>query len=143
MRKINYWAVIVATLVTFAVSSLYYSPLGFGHVWQEYSAGSVAGSHPSAGLALGEIARTLFLACLLAYFFVRLGATGWKDALRLGLVLWAAFSATQWVGGIMWEHTPVALAALHAGDWLVKILLMALILGTWRAKPQARELGHA
>jgi Protein of unknown function (DUF1761) len=143
MRRINLWAVIAATLVTFLVSSLYYSPLGFGHVWQEYSAGPVAGSKPSVGLALGEFARTLFLAYMLAYFFVRLGVTGWQDALRLGLYLWAAFSATQWVGGIMWEHSPLPLAALHAGDWLVKILLMALILGTWRAKPNAREVGHA
>ena len=36
------------------------------------------------------------------------------------------------VGSVMWENVPWMLATIHAGDWLVKTLLIAVILGVWR-----------
>lgn len=30
------------------------------------------------------------------------------------------------------ENTPVNLAAIHAGDWLVKLLVVAVIVSVWR-----------
>jgi hypothetical protein len=38
----------------------------------------------------------------------------------------------MWVGAIMWENVPVKLAAIHAGDWLAKTVLIALIVCAWR-----------
>jgi len=35
-------------------------------------------------------------------------------------------------GSAMWENVPWRLAAIHSGDWLVKLLLLAVILGVWR-----------
>jgi hypothetical protein len=31
----------------------------------------------------------------------------------------------------MWEKVPWRLAATHAGDWLVKVLAVAVIVGVW------------
>jgi len=50
----------------------------------------------------------------------------------LGLVLWIGFCATQWVGSIMGEDVPVTLAAIHARDWLLHMLIMSVIIGLWR-----------
>jgi hypothetical protein len=36
------------------------------------------------------------------------------------------------LGSVVHEGVPFVLAAIHAGDWLVKILLMTVILGVWR-----------
>jgi hypothetical protein len=33
---------------------------------------------------------------------------------------------------VVHENVPLMLAAIHAGDWLVKLLLMAVIIGVWR-----------
>ncbi len=33
---------------------------------------------------------------------------------------------------LMWERTPWRLAALHAGDWLVKLLVVAVIVSVWQ-----------
>jgi hypothetical protein len=38
----------------------------------------------------------------------------------------------QWVGSILWEKVPFKMAAIHAGDWLVKLVLLAVIVGVWR-----------
>jgi hypothetical protein len=34
-------------------------------------------------------------------------------------------------GSIMWEDVPWTLATIHAGDWLVKMVLITAILGAW------------
>ena len=36
------------------------------------------------------------------------------------------------LGSVVHEDVPLMLAAIHAGDWLVKLLLMTVILGVWR-----------
>jgi hypothetical protein len=38
----------------------------------------------------------------------------------------------QWVGSMLWENVPLKMAAIHAGDWLVKLVLIAVIVGVWR-----------
>jgi hypothetical protein len=45
--KINYWAIDVAAVAAFVFSSLYYSPLLLGNVWQAVDTTAVAGSKPS------------------------------------------------------------------------------------------------
>jgi hypothetical protein len=34
-------------------------------------------------------------------------------------------------GSVFHENVPWRLAALHAGDWLVKLLVIAVIVGVW------------
>lgn len=76
-----------------------------------------AESHPLLG------ARVLYR----AYRGRQLDECGW-----VGLLLWIGLSAVQWLGSIMWENVPVKMAAIHAGDWLVKLVLIAGIVGVWR-----------
>jgi len=37
-----------------------------------------------------------------------------------------------WTGALIWENTPWKLAALHGGDWLAKLLAVALIVSVWQ-----------
>jgi len=89
---------------------------------------------PSMGRVLAEIVRTLVIAYVLARLISILGSNGWRSAVLLAIWLWFGFSAMMWVGAVMWENTPWPVAAIHAGDWLVKTLLIAFILGAWRTK---------
>jgi hypothetical protein len=50
-------------------------------------------------------------------------------------VLWLAFYVVQLAGAVIFDGMPAALAAVHGGDWLGKMLLMAVILSQW---PKAR-----
>jgi hypothetical protein len=81
---------------------------------------------------LGEFVRSLVVASVLAHFVVLLGAVGWMGAVQLGVWVWIGFPVMILVGSVQWENVPWKLAAIHAGDWLVKLLLMAVILGAWR-----------
>lgn len=81
--------------------------------------------------------RELITACLLGWLIGRLGIGRWKDAAGLALVLWAAFYVVQLAGAVIWDGMATALAAVHAGDWLGKMLIMALILNAWRGRHPA------
>jgi Protein of unknown function (DUF1761) len=143
MLKLNYWAVVVAALAAFLMSSLYYSPLLLGDVWLAVDPGSTAGATPSIGKALGEIVRTLVITFVVARLIALLGRSDWKGAVRLALWLWFGFSGMMWVGAIMWEKTPWQVAAIHSGDWLLKTFLIAVILGVWRASGPTKLQGSS
>ena len=132
--KLNYWAVIVAAIAAFVVSSLYYSPLLLGNVWRSVDPVASVGMKPSMCKALAELARTFLITLVLARLIAMLGTADWKSALRLALWLWFGFSALMWSGAIMWEKTPWQIAAIHSGDWLIKTVLISVILGAWRIK---------
>ena len=141
--KINYLAVIVAAVAAFVVGSLWYSPFLFGNAWMELrgmNPGAMADMTIPAWQTLGEFVRSLVVAYVLARFVVLLGVVNRRDAVQLGAWVWIGFPAMLLVGSVMWENVPWMLAAIHAGDWLVKILLVAVILGVWRSgKPRNKN----
>jgi len=135
MRRVNYLAVGVAAIAAFVVGAVWYSPLLFGEAYLKVRGidpRAVADITPPAGELLGELARNLVVAFVLAHFVVRFGVARWKSALQLGLWVWVGFQAMLLVGAVLHEGMPWVLYAIHAGDALVKTLLMALILGAWR-----------
>jgi hypothetical protein len=77
------------------------------------------------------IAQSLVVALMVTYFVSRLGITIFAGAAGLGTLVWI-FPAAILSGSVVHEGVPLALAAIHAGDWLVKLLLIAAIVGVWR-----------
>lgn len=51
---------------------------------------------------------------------------------RLDLGLWGAFPVVLLSGSVVHEKVPWQLAAIHAGDWLIKLALVSTIVG-WRS----------
>ena len=77
------------------------------------------------------IAQSLVIAFMIAYFVSRVGISGFADAAGVGALLWI-FPAAILLGSVVHEGVPLALAAIHAGDWLVKLLLIGVVVGVWR-----------
>ncbi len=59
----------------------------------------------------------------------RTGVADRGGALRLGAGLWGAFPAVLLTGSVVHEKVPWQQAAIHAGDWLVKLLLVSTVVG--------------
>ena len=53
------------------------------------------------------------------------------SAVLLGLVLWASFPMVLLTGSIIWDKLPPVTALVHAGDWLLKLILICVIIGLW------------
>jgi uncharacterized protein DUF1761 len=134
--QVNAAAILAAAAAAFAFSLVWYSPLLFGSVWIE-AKGAEATAMPLWKFALAPL-RELITAALLAWLVGRLGIDGWRKAAGLGFVLWLAFYVVQLSGAVIFDGMPVALGAVHAGDWLGKMLIMAVIVSVWpRPRPAA------
>lgn len=69
---------------------------------------------------------------MLAVLAGLVGVAGLGGAVQLGAVLWIGFPVVLLVGSVIHENVPWKLAAIHAGDWLVKLVVIAVIVGVWR-----------
>jgi Protein of unknown function (DUF1761) len=132
MKGNNKLAIVAAAVAAFVASSVWYAV--FGNATMELSGIGPAAAADPAYTALFVVAQSLVVAFVLSYFVVRLGVTGPKDAVRLGVLVWI-FPAMILLGSVVHENVPWMLATIHAGDWLVKLVLMAAILGAWRGGP--------
>lgn len=131
MFGINFLAIVVAAILAFIGSLVWY--IVFGKQLATVSTAFAEGMQkPQPWKMLVVIAQSLVIALVLAYFFELIGRVDWIGALRVGVLLWIGLSAVQWVGSMLWEKAPVKMAAIHAGDWLLKLVLISVIVGVWR-----------
>jgi len=134
MLGIHYVAVLVAAVAAFVASSVYYMVFG-KTLMALLPADSVAVDMRKvpAWKKAAEFIRGLIVAFVVAYFVAQFGVVDWKGALRLALVVWVGFPFMILTGAVLWDNRPWKFAAIHSGDWLMKLVLMALILGMWHS----------
>src|ERR1700754_1591880 len=91
-----------------------------------------AGERPPAWKIVVELTRSLVIALAFAVAISALDVNGTGTVLLLAVGVWLAFPVTILSGSIVWDGVPWRLAALHAGDWLLKAILIGLLVGLWR-----------
>jgi hypothetical protein len=123
-------AILVATFVAFVLGSTYYTVLG--KQLAEVSAAAATGAQPPTWKLAVELLRCLILTAVVAGLASQGAVDGWSGGLLLGLALWIGFPFVLWTGAMTWEDTRWKLAAIHAGDWLLKLLVVAVIVSLWQ-----------
>ncbi len=137
MQETSYPAVVAAAVGAFVASAAWYTAFGDEMVrLQGLDQAAAADTATPVWTMLFVVAQSLVVASLLSYFVARLGFAGLGSAARLGALVWI-FPAVILLGSVVHENVPVIVAAIHAGDWLVKLLLMTIILGVWRKDRRA------
>ena len=136
MVSVNYLHVLVAAVVVFVLGWLWYSPLLFFKPWMRLRGqdpvAAMAGAKMPGGKLVVEMVRCLLLSYVIARFAALLAITGLMSAVHFGFMLWLGFPVIILTGSVLWENTPVGVAAIHAGDWLVKLLAIPIIVTLWR-----------
>jgi hypothetical protein len=136
MFHVNYMAVLVAAIAVFVLGWLWYSPLLFYKPWMRARgldpAAAMAGAKMPTGKLFIELLRCIVLAFIVAYLVAAVGITNWVVAAHFGLLLWIGFPVVLLTGAVIWDNVPVKVAAIHAGDWLVKLLVIPIIVSMWR-----------
>lgn len=130
MSDINLLAVFVATISVFIVSGVYYAILSRELATVSRAAGS--GEKPPSWTYPAELLRTLVLVVVVAGLASQTAADTWLGGLLLGLTLWIGFPLVLWTGAMLHERTSLKLAAIHAGDWLIKLLAIGAVVGAWQ-----------
>jgi hypothetical protein len=130
--RINHLAVLVAAVAAFVGSSVWYAVFGQQLAKVSPVFAELQAEKPAAWRILAVFAGSLLLSFVVAYVIglkadvTRMGAVG------IGCLLWLGLSAVQWASSMVWENVPLPMAAIHAGDWLMKLVVISAIVGAWR-----------
>jgi hypothetical protein len=107
MKRINYFAILIAATATLVLGGLWHS-----------------------NLLLGGFLKNIVVAAVLAHFAVRFRICDWKGGVQLGLGMWIGFQAMLLIGTVLHERMLWPLYVIHAGDAFSKTLPMSIILST-------------
>lgn len=134
--EINYWAVLVATVSTMIVGSVWYAPNVFGTRWARLA--GVDMDRPGA-TAVWPIITTVIVSFITAWVLAGASSIAWHfyegayfwSAVVTGVTLWAGFTAARFITHDAFEGRSTKLTTLNIAHELVTVLVMAIIIGVW------------
>ena len=124
-------AVVVAAGGAFVISTVWYT--AFGRQLAQLDDAYAEGGRPPAWVMPVELARSATVATAVAVLAEQSGTRRVAGAARLASGLWVAFPAVLLTGSVVHEKVPWKLAAIHGGDWLLKLALISTVV-TWRRR---------
>ena len=123
MPDLDALTILIATVAAFVLGGAYYAALGSQLATVSEAAAAGGDAMPPWKLAI-ELLRCLILATVVAGLASQGSIDSLAGGLALGAALWVGFPFVLWTGAMLHERTPLKLAAIHAGDWLAKLLLV-------------------
>ncbi len=128
---INYLAVVLATVSTMIVGSIWYTPKVFGAYWMKAAKvdSPASGVYAIAITVVVSFITALVLAGAAAIAQEFYGGSFLANTIVTGVILWAGFTAARFVTHDAFENRPKRLTLLNIAHELVTVLVMALIIG--------------
>jgi hypothetical protein len=131
MIELNYLAIAAAAVGVFVLSTVYY--IVFASRLRRLSAAYAdAESRPPPWKVAAELIRSFVVGTVVAGLASLIGIAGVVGAIALAIALWIGFPVVLFIGSIIWEKVPPALAVIHLGDWALKLLVIAVVVTLWR-----------
>jgi hypothetical protein len=135
---INYWAVLVATVVNMVVGFLWYGPL-FGKMWMRMMGYTKENMQGGQAMMVRSTVLGIVLAFLMNYVLAHVivfgdaytGLSGVSGGLMGAFWLWLGFVVPLTANSYLWEMKPLKLWVLHAANYLVTLLIAGAIIGAW------------
>src|SRR3989344_5500893 len=125
---INYWIVALATVVSFFIGMLWYSPFLFGKMWMKEMGIKKHKENGMGKFIVINLIGTFITACVLAHFVKYVTAQNFADAFQLGLWIWLGFfGAATLLGSVTWEGKSWTLYFINGFYWLVNLVAMSWI----------------
>ena len=134
--EINYWAVLLATLASMVIGSIWYTPKVFGNRWAKLAKVELPTTNVGAWLPL---LLSIVLSFLLAWVLAGAVTIAWAfygggffwAAIVTAITLWAGFTAGRIIVHDSFEGRPTNLTVMNIAHELVTVLAMAIIIGVW------------
>jgi hypothetical protein len=133
--EVNWWAVIVCTVLGMVIGFIWYGPL-FGKPW-----GKITGwtSEKVAALPKGKwyfsytlaFIAAFIIALVLAIALLATGAAGIGDGIITAIILWVGFTGATIGINMTFERRPLSLYGIEAGHHLLALIAYAIVLSLW------------
>ena len=136
MFEVNYLAVLVSTLASFALGFLWYSDALCGKAWRKYTGISdkemkEGGGKAMAVASLMGMAGTFVMMFMLANVIDLMGAVTPKEGLEAAFWVWLGFVATTHFSKWVWSNKSFNLFLIDASHHLWAMLVGGAILTVW------------
>jgi hypothetical protein len=136
--SINWLAVLACVIVSFAVGFVYFSPKVFFDMW--WKALGKTGQPGSGGMGLtwglttvASVVQAVAMALLVPVLGERMpGGVNAMNGALTGFMLWLPFMAATSLTNRLFAQHGLKVWAIEAGNHLIVLVLMGLILGAWR-----------
>jgi hypothetical protein len=132
---VNVWGVLAATVAAMVIGSVWYSSSVFGREWAKLAKISRQKAKKDAPVAMLGMAFFAFIAAyvlahltfIVDYFYD--GLTYTNAALITALLVWLGFILYSTLPAGIFEQKPARLSLINAGNNLISILVMAVVIG--------------
>lgn len=132
--EINIWAVLLATLSSMVVGSVWYTPKVFGNYWMRVAKVTPSGDAKDAVKPILITLVVSFVSALVLagsaaisqHFY---GGNFLANTVVTAVILWAGFTAARFITHDAFEGRPAGLTVLNCAHELVTLTVMALIIG--------------
>ncbi|MEK6888613.1 MAG: DUF1761 domain-containing protein [Nanoarchaeota archaeon] len=133
---INFVAILIASIVSFVLGAVWYSPGLFGNIWARLSGMSEKGMKKNkqkgmVKLYIINFIFTLVMAYVLSHVIGWAQDVDFTGGAATGFGMWAGFILPLLVGSLLWEKKSMWLFIINAGYWLVSLVFMGGIIALW------------
>lgn len=133
---INYWAVLIAALVSFVIGGLWYSPILLGNVCMKEAGISKkdikkAKEKGMSRRYLSSFIGALLMSYIMAHFVQFVSASNFFDGVTTGFWIWFGFIVPVLLGSVLWEGKTLKYYTINIGYYLVSLAVMGGILAAW------------
>lgn len=135
MVTISFLAVLGSMILSVVLGFMWYGPL-FGKQWMALSGIAMPAEKPAFStmvrpMIISIIGAFLMAVCLtysIAYGGAFMGRTGIGMGIQAAFWNWLGFMVPTQLSLVAWEGKPWKLFAIHAGYWLVLLMLMGILI---------------
>ncbi|MDX1405162.1 MAG: DUF1761 domain-containing protein [Woeseiaceae bacterium] len=131
LAGVNWLAVVISTVIAFAVGAVWYSKTLFGSAWlEEVGLTEQAVNDANMPMTFGGTFVLQFLA--VTALAVLLGSdSNWLDGLQAGLLVGVFWVATAYGTTYLFEQRSMRLFFINAGYNVVLFAIVGMIIGFW------------
>lgn len=134
LEGLNYWAIVVAWLMSCAVGAWWYSPAAFGPLWHKLAGNDILKiPEKEATRIIGFVMLSaVFQVFVLAIILNTIGVSTALDGLLAGALLWLGLTAATTVGVTLYSRRSWKFWWLNSSYFLLVMGVNSIILAVWR-----------
>lgn len=137
MNTINFWPILVASIVSFGIGALWYSPILFGKEWMSLLKMTEHDMLEIKARGVGkyyvaQFIATLVMFTILGFAISSIGIMSASDGGFVGFLAWLGLVLPVSLSGILWKREPGKLFLIDTINYLVVLAIGGAILGAWR-----------
>lgn len=136
MYNVNLWSIVVASIVSFAIGAIWYSPILFGREWLALTKNKEPDVEDSEkksilGKYVIHFIGTVISFCVFGFIISFSNSYNSLDGAFFGFLIWLGFIATTMMGDYLWNKSPFKLFMINSIGSLISLIVGGAIIGAW------------